>query len=152
MNSMDRNSRTPFIHAISHGLHTLQPRPSQPFEDTGAQPDPRSCCRSNDATVDACRVLLEYGSSYLDSYGLPGYAYAFENNLGEILQFYIDKGLVADAENSSRLLRTVQKNFHSGARALVAAGCDTVRSNEDGLTPLELAWDDEMVKILYSRR
>ncbi|KAL4799354.1 ankyrin repeat-containing domain protein [Aspergillus venezuelensis] len=112
--------------------------------------------RADKLRAEVGRILLEHGASCLDGYGYPQYRFAIDNDLGEILQLYIERALVpvdvVDGKKRSLLLRAVEKNHHSVARALVNAGCDVVKGDSEGTTPLKLYRNDEMVKILYWRR
>ncbi|KAL4965270.1 ankyrin repeat-containing domain protein [Aspergillus stella-maris] len=56
------------------------------------------------------------------------------------------------SEESPWLVRAVKKNCHDVVRVLVEAGFDVTKADNDGNTPLHVAEDDEMVKILYSKR
>jgi hypothetical protein len=85
---------------------------------------------------------------------LPSERFAFEHDLAAILQRSLDM----DPENLDRydhkkrtfLLHDVEHNCHEIAQLLLFQGADVFKTDWKGRTPLELAQDDRMVRILYS--
>lgn len=164
VDGLDVDDRTPFFLTMIEDRHVMNSRIYYRAELAAKSGchiaiSPRAASLSTaavQARLDICRLLLEYGASPLDGNGIPGYPLALENDLGEILQLYIELGMVpvdvVDGEKRTLLLRAVEKGYLSVARVLVDAGCDVSRADFKGRTPLQLAESDEMVKILYSRR
>jgi ankyrin repeat protein len=85
---------------------------------------------------------------------LPADRFAYELDLAPILGVHLDLDLrrVSKFDKKKRILlmRAAMHNSHEVAQLLVSRGADVFKTDRKGRTPLELAQDDRMVKILYS--
>ncbi|KAL4932378.1 ankyrin repeat domain-containing protein [Aspergillus undulatus] len=87
--ALDKNEKSPFFSAMTDDFPTptcIPFRGSKRWGSVKYSPEYRREVVRDRAEI--CRLLLEFGTSCLDSYGVPGYRYALENGHGEILQVH----------------------------------------------------------------
>ncbi|KAJ0414160.1 ankyrin repeat-containing domain protein [Aspergillus carlsbadensis] len=101
------------------------------------------------------RMLLERGVYKEDppTISVPGYQLAIDEDFAPILQVYLDHGIVGlhqvNGKGQTPLMLATISNSHAVAQLLVSAGADLFRPDNKGNTPLQMARDDQMVRILY---
>ncbi|KAL4799349.1 ankyrin repeat-containing domain protein [Aspergillus venezuelensis] len=93
-------------------------------------------------------------SCIVDASALPGYLYAIEQDIPQIIQLHIEMGVIGldemNEDHQTLLMLAVEKRAYEVAQLLLSMGCDVYKGYGNGTTPLELAQDDRMIKVLYS--
>ncbi|KAL4943129.1 ankyrin repeat-containing domain protein [Aspergillus oleicola] len=92
--------------------------------------------------AEICRLLLEYGATYLGGHGIPWHR-LLEQGLGEVLRVFTESGLVSvdevDVGECSMLLHAVEMNHCSAVKTLLNSGADAFKSDKKGRTPFIFA-------------
>ncbi|KAL4949818.1 ankyrin repeat-containing domain protein [Aspergillus filifer] len=155
VDGLDNDGKAPFFAVMSKACSEIT---DIDFQSANQQnPDGQMCHSVADKQADICRLLLEYGASDHDNEGNSAYRFALKEGLGDILQIFVEKGVVpineVDGEGCSLVYRAVRKGHYSAVKVLVDAGADTVKSdNTEIMTSLHLCEHDDLIGLLYSLR
>ncbi|KAL4965267.1 ankyrin repeat-containing domain protein [Aspergillus stella-maris] len=148
--AFDHSSTTPYLLAISNGLEVK--RDAQYQWGTGKTLEELEPIIKR--RLDVARVLLEYNTPIGNVCGVSGYLYSLEQDIPQIIMFHIRMGLIKLDEmnegHQTLLMLAVEHRAYKVAQLLLSMGCDVSKGYGKGSTPLELAEDDRMIKVLYS--